>query len=126
MRTAPEEFRVEVRQTQDWTVLEVHGELDVASVRSLRSIVAESVGDMTGCLVCDLRAVPYIDSAGLHVLVETRRLLGPSRPLKLVVTPGSLPDRVIRLGRFDTWMPIFSTLDAALAAGPAGDAPANA
>jgi anti-anti-sigma factor len=63
------EFRIDVKDEPGGTVLELFGELDVASSPALEAELAR-VSDAK-LLVIDLRALDFIDSTGLGVLVRT-------------------------------------------------------
>ena len=56
-------------------------------------------------VIVDLSRVDFIDSAGLALLVEARKRLAPDgRSLHILLTAGRQPERVLKLGRFDTIM----------------------
>lgn len=65
-------FEVGVRAEAQGTVVTVSGELDVASSRVLERELAKLEGVAT--LIIDLRALSFIDSTGLGVLVRTHQL----------------------------------------------------
>ncbi len=60
-------FSVEVQRHGDVAIVEPSGELDVATVQTLRAILEEIKS--AGRLVLDLRGLSFIDSSGLHLLV---------------------------------------------------------
>lgn len=65
------DFRVDVRSDARGTVLELFGELDVASSQTLEAELERVAG--TKLVVIDLRALEFIDSTGLGVLVRTHQ-----------------------------------------------------
>jgi anti-anti-sigma factor len=60
-------FTVDVQRRDDVVVVRPHGELDLATVETLRAAL-DGVED-AGRLVLDLRGLSFIDSTGLHLLV---------------------------------------------------------
>lgn len=65
------EFRIDVRDEPRGTVLELFGELDVASSPALEAELARFSGSKL--VVIDLRSLDFIDSTGLGVLVRTHQ-----------------------------------------------------
>jgi anti-sigma B factor antagonist len=60
------------RSAGDWTVVEVHGDVDLATTPQLREALSSAGADGSR-LAVDLRGVPFMDSMGLGVLVGARR-----------------------------------------------------
>ena len=67
-------FNVEVRPAREQLVIEVCGEVDLATAPQIHEIVANAVGDGWNQLIVDLRAVSFMDSAGVHLLLKLREL----------------------------------------------------
>jgi len=67
-------FAVEVRPCREQIVVEVHGEVDLATAPRLRDVVADAVDDGWSRLVVDLRAVSFMDSAGVHLLLDLKAM----------------------------------------------------
>jgi anti-anti-sigma factor len=67
------------------------GEVDMTQAEELRSTLDAAAADGTALLV-DLRAVNYLDSAGVSVLVEQTR-----RPIRLLVRAGSAVATVVTI-----------------------------
>lgn len=63
------DLRLDVREAGDWTVVEVGGEIDVATAPRLREQLIALVNDRRHHLVVDLDQVDFIDSTGLGVLI---------------------------------------------------------
>jgi anti-anti-sigma factor len=92
------DFRVEVRRTDDATVVTVSGELDLVSCTTLEEALEEVDGSHEGLLILDLREVDFMDSAGLAVVVRAhQRAESAGTPFGLVSeSPGAPtpePDR---------------------------------
>jgi anti-anti-sigma factor len=97
--------------------LTLEGDLDLYSAPMLRGAMDAALPRMESrhWLVFDLRAVAFIDSAGLALLVETQRKLANKAEIGLVVEKGTQPDRVLYLGRFETFLKIARTPEELLA-----------
>ena len=66
-------------------VLSVHGEIDLGTAPTLREALQPVLEHQTGPVVVDLSTVSFMDSSGVHLLVETlRRLERQNRALTLV------------------------------------------
>jgi len=100
-----------------YTVVEVGGEIDLASAPQLRDCLHQTIDAGSRQLVVDLRQVSFIDSVGLGVLIGVRRRLlahaGHDGSLQLVCAEG-LVLRVLRLTSLDGVFPVHATLADAL------------
>jgi anti-sigma B factor antagonist len=73
----------------------VEGELDILTARKLAARINAVIRRSTGDVVLDLRAVEFIDSAGLQLLLNTRRrLLRTSRTLSLICDEGPVKRQI--------------------------------
>ena len=92
--------------TEKGLLIEAVGEVDLTTATQLREPLMEAVSSAQKTpVVVDLSQVEFIDSAGLALLVEARKKLAPEgRTLHILLTPGRQPERVLKLGRFDTIM----------------------
>ena len=100
------------REEAAGTVIEAIGEVDLTTAPQLREALLGAVGaSAKSSVVVDLSKVDFIDSAGLALLVEARKRLSPEgRTLSILLTPGRQPERVLKLGRFDTIMTLAHSL----------------
>ncbi len=107
------QLTVTSQPTERGALIEAVGEVDLTTVLQLREPVLEAVNSADKSpVIVDLSRVDFIDSAGLALLVEARKRLAPdSRPLHILLTPGRQPERVLRLGRFDTIMNLAYNMD---------------
>ena len=99
---------VSSRMTATGPLIVAVGEIEPATVERFSDAVVDAINNVDDAMVTiNLSRVDFIDSAGLGVLVEaSKRLRGNSRQLRVVLTNDSQPDRVVRLGRFDTIMAV--------------------
>jgi len=68
--SAPIGFWIDVEPRRDTVKLIPTGELDIATVRQLKSELDDLIEAGFGRIVIDLRRVMFIDSTGLHALVS--------------------------------------------------------
>lgn len=64
------DLRLDVSERGDWSVIEVGGEIDVATAPRLREQLISLVGEKRYRIVVSLEAVDFIDSTGLGVLIS--------------------------------------------------------
>jgi anti-sigma B factor antagonist len=89
VRTDPSEFSCQVRQAEDLTLVEVAGELDLATAGELRECLAKSVLQSGSDVRIDLTGLRYLDSTGIGVLVATRRRVrGSGRSFSVICDQG--------------------------------------
>jgi anti-sigma B factor antagonist len=69
----PQPFRVEVRRQSESTVIVVTGELEVASATRLRTALDEAWRSRSKRVILDLRAVEFMDSTGLQLVVRAHK-----------------------------------------------------
>jgi anti-anti-sigma factor len=96
-------------------VLSVAGDLDPATVSSFRRRL-KSAAEVTDNLVLDFRQLRYIDSTGIHALLDVCQTLTlTGRRMALAAIPAQV-QRVLTIFGTDGIFPIFSTVDAAVVA----------
>ena len=84
---------------EDGFTIGLAGELDMLTAPEFSARVDELVRRQTGTLRIDLRALQFIDSAGLHVLLNAqRRLTRQGRRLQVICADGPVL-RAIQLTR---------------------------
>jgi len=84
---------------QGRTVLAARGELDALTTPHFGAAVGEAVRTGESDLVIDLRRATFIDSTGLHVLLNAQRRLTRSGRRLSVVCDGSPVRRALELAR---------------------------
>jgi anti-anti-sigma factor len=69
------------------STVELHGELDLAEQDSTAEAIARVLDRHPACLVLDLSELSYIDSCGVHILINTHRRCA-GQATHLVIVPG--------------------------------------
>jgi anti-sigma B factor antagonist len=113
-------LHLHVTTSAGFTMVEVCGEIDVASAPELRDCLHQTIDAGSRELVVDLRQVDFMDSEGLGVLVGAkRRLRGQDQDgsLQLVCAEG-LVLWVLRITGLDRVFPVHATLADALGGHP--------
>ena len=83
---------------QDVAVLSVHGEIGLDSAPVLRKFLLPVLEHQTGPVVVDLSEVAFMDSTGLHLLLDTLRRLEPqNRRLAIVCREAGQVHRLLAL-----------------------------
>lgn len=75
----------------DWQVLEVSGEVDLATVAELEKGIKAVLEERSSSLVIDLSETSFMDSTGLRVLITAdRQFKEADRRVAIVVKPGPI------------------------------------
>ena len=98
-----EPFAVKVQRREDAAIVQPRGELDVATVETLRA--ALGAVRSAGRLRLDLRGLSFIDSTGLHLLVALHQRTQRDGCQLTILAPAAPIDRAIRLCGLDEWLP---------------------
>ena len=101
----------ETRTNGSWTVVTVHGELDLSSSGALRAAVETASGDQAPRVAVDLTGVTFMDSSSLGVLVACLKEIGDrGGEMRLVGVSGS-PAKVIALTGLDAAFTLDASVD---------------
>lgn len=100
-------------------VVHANGDLDIATVDSLRDEVAEILAERPPALVIDLTGVAFFDSSGLHALDEIRRTAEEQGTTLGLICPHA---RLMKLFEITDLKDLFEFYPSADAAGDAIDA----
>jgi anti-sigma B factor antagonist len=111
------ELRTDVSEIAGWTVVSVHGELDVATSPMLRERLIGLVSDGSSRLVLDLEALDFLDSTGLGTIVSVlKRARTHGGDLRLVCTEARIR-RLFEITGLDKAVPLHASVDDAISAG---------
>jgi anti-sigma B factor antagonist len=88
---------MEVRRHRGWTVVEVTGDLDMASAPALRQLVLQQLARGDRRIAVDLTAADFVDSSGLGVLVAALKRVRTHDGEFVVVCPEPRLRRVFEL-----------------------------
>ena len=111
------ELRTEVSEVKAWTVVTVHGEIDVATSPALRERLIDLVNDGATRLVLDLEAVDFLDSTGLGTIVSLlKRVRTHGGDLRLVCTEARIR-RLFQITGLDKAVALHASVDDAISAG---------
>jgi len=94
------DLRTATQDHQEVSLLTVRGEIDLATAPVLVEVLLPVLERETGPVVVDLSEVPFMDSTGVHVLLDAVRRLKPqSRRLAIVCHEGGQVHRLLALTR---------------------------
>ncbi|GAA2637087.1 hypothetical protein GCM10010399_82860 [Dactylosporangium fulvum] len=91
-------FSVAGHRDNDVLTLHVAGDLDLATADELGREITAATGAGAGEVVVDLAAVPFIDSAGINVLLKGRRLADERHLRFRIANATRLVRQVLELG----------------------------
>ena len=74
---------MEIKKNAEVTTIEIVGRLDTTTAPALEKAINEDIGDAKN-LVLDLKAVQYISSAGLRVLLGAQKKMQKIGSMKVV------------------------------------------
>jgi anti-sigma B factor antagonist len=104
-----EPFAVEVQWRDDVAIVAPRGDLDLATVESLRAALDSVKG--AGRLVLDLGGLSFIDSTGLHLLVALNQRAQRDGFELALLAPAARVARAIKLCGLDQALPFVTPVD---------------
>jgi len=110
------DYAAEVSDCGPYVLINVHGELDVASETDFRCAMLASIGFGDRALVVDMRDVRFCAAAGLNCIITTQKMtrgLGPG-----VAVAGLTPRvrKAFEITRLDRVIPVYDTVPQAVEA----------
>ncbi|WP_051939692.1 STAS domain-containing protein [Phaeacidiphilus oryzae] len=110
--------RVRQYRTHGFTVLELHGEIDLTGLSILLHHIEEATAGREPCVVVDLTHITFLDASGLRVLSRLYRRTLQHRGTAAVVCPSGFVRRVLELAKVPGFLTTVRTLDEALVPNP--------
>jgi anti-sigma B factor antagonist len=110
---------ITVETVDDVPVIRATGELEIATVPEMRSIVAQVADRQPRALLFDFRDVSYLDSSGLGILVSAKKRLGSYRGEVVVVTRQPSVLKALSLSGLDQILRVVATVEEYFQAGVA-------
>ena len=117
-----EPFAVEVQRRKHVTIVQPRGELDLATVETLRSTLDAAIVEALSAaldgmenrarLVLDLRGLTFIDSTGLHLLIALDQRAQRDGFQLTLLAPAAPIDRAIQLCGLDEMLPFAPPVEA--------------
>jgi anti-anti-sigma factor len=102
------------------TVVDMPAEIDVTNAEEIRQALLSAASHDAAVLVIDMSGTTFCDSAGVQAIVATRKQAAVTgTQLRLVAT---VVLRILTLIGIDQLIPIYPTLEEALAGTPAAKA----
>jgi anti-sigma B factor antagonist len=105
----PQPFSVDVNLGNDVAIVQPHGELDLATVETLRDAIDRL--EPVERLVLDLRGLSFLDSTGLRLLVSLHHRAQRDRFQLTLFAPPAPAARVIQLTGLDQALPFAAPVD---------------
>jgi anti-sigma B factor antagonist len=94
-------------------------EIDLNNTAEVSASLAKAIGTSVPAVIADLSATVFCDSSGIRaLLVAAHQAADSGTELRLVVQQDGAVWRIIALMGVDRLLPVYPTLDAALAGHP--------
>jgi len=100
-------------QVDGATVVTAVGAVDMLTAPQLQDVMTAALGRKPAGLILDMTQVEFLGSAGMQVLMATRKQLGPETRFA-VVADGPATSRPLKITGIADFIELFSTLDVAL------------
>ena len=111
-----DQFDVRVDLAGAAQVVRVQGELDLGTADRFSGALRTAVQAGDGPVVVDLCDVPFMDSTGLHLLLNLQRRLARSRRSLAIACAPTGVHHLFELTRMDEMFDLHETCEAAIAA----------
>jgi len=109
---APAEFAIaDARRADGSVLLTIAGELDIATVPTVRERLTAVTDAGARRLVVDLREVSFMDSTGLAAFIHAKMRLGDEGSMTLVMEPDSYARLIFEVAGLVGVLEVVDTLD---------------
>ncbi len=92
------------------------GECDVTTAQELRGVLTDQTRLDAVLVVADLTGLKFLDAAGIHALLDARTVLATEQKHLILSSPQKIVSRVLKLTGAEQLIPIYPSLNHALAA----------
>lgn len=105
-----------VRDHDGVPVVCLQGEIDIANAAEVHEQLLALLSDRPPGLIVDLSGVTYLDSRGVHVMIElAERMLVRHQHLRIVAPDTTMVKRILLLTHLDAIVPLDETVEHAAA-----------
>lgn len=116
MRAVQHAFNIRVEATGEINVVAVRGDVDLDTAPRFSEGLRSATSAGNGPVVVDLCEVPFMDSTGLHLLLNLlRRLTRQGRRMAIACSPSGV-QRLFELTRLDGTFDMYDSREEALVA----------
>jgi len=115
-------LRVRTEARPGAMVVRPSGEVDLAAVPQLRSMLTTIAGGGHHAIV-SLGEVTYIDSSGIKALFDVHRLFAKRERRLALAEPSSVVQRILAITEIEKIIPVFASVDQALRSLPVSGRP---
>jgi len=106
----------EVRRVGQHTVIRMPAEIDAANADEVRQALLAAATPGTAILIIDMSGTTFCDSAGVHAIIAAYKQAAAVDTQLRLVAPAVM--RILTLVGVDQLVPLYPTLQAALAGAP--------
>jgi anti-anti-sigma factor len=114
VEAAGEHLRIELRSAPDRVVLELCGELDLASVPLLESELQKATQAETKTIILDLDALDFVDSSGLRSMLSARERASDNGGQLLLSRCSEQLTRLLAVAGVTDYLPTIASPDGLL------------
>jgi anti-anti-sigma factor len=108
---------LKIAEREGVLTVQITGEIDLANAADVLGQLERAVPNAALGLIADLTGIEYLDSKGVHMLLQLdERLSAHGQFLRVVMPDGSPIRRILRLAHLDEQVPIDNSLTDSMAA----------